>query len=35
MFKVPVVKVVPPVALELFPLKIKVPPAAFIVVTPV
>jgi hypothetical protein len=35
MFKVPVVKTVPPVALELFPVKFKVPPVAFIVVSPV
>ena len=35
MFKVPVVKVTPPVALELFPLKVKAPPTAFTVVTPV
>jgi len=34
-FKVPVVKKVPPVALELFPVKFKVPPDAFIVVSPV
>ena len=33
-FKVPAVKVTPPAAPELFPLKVKVPPAAFIVVRP-
>ena len=33
-FKVPVVKVTPPAAPELFPLKVNVPPAAFIVVRP-
>ena len=33
-FKVPVVKVTPPAAPELFPLKVNVPPAAFIVVKP-
>ena len=33
-FKVPVVKVTPPAAPELFPLKVNVPPEAFIRVTP-
>ena len=35
MFNVPAVRVTPPDAAELFPLKVKVPPAAFIVVSPV
>ena len=34
MFKVPAVRVTPPAAPELFPLKVNVPPAAFIVVRP-
>jgi hypothetical protein len=34
MFKVPAVRVTPPVAPELFPLKVNVPPGAFIVVRP-
>ena len=33
-FKVPAVRVTPPVAPELSPLKVNVPPAAFIVVRP-
>ena len=33
-FKVPAVKVTPPAAPELFPLKVNVPPEAFIVVFP-
>ena len=33
-FKVPAVRVTPPAAPELFPLKVNVPPAAFIVVRP-
>ena len=35
MFKVPAVSVTPPDAAELFPLKVNVPAAAFIVVRPV
>ena len=34
-FKVPAVTLTPPDAAELFPLKVNVPPAAFIVVSPV
>ena len=34
MFKVPAVRVTPPPAAELFPLKVNVPPGAFIVVRP-
>jgi hypothetical protein len=34
MFKVPAVRVTPPAAPELFPLRVNVPPTAFIVVRP-